>query len=601
MGADSTLVNAAFKLGQTEAGANVPNMAPLMQAQVGISAGFTKMARDAMGNHQKKKEIQRVGKSKQLKGFEKIFNNTLTSLYEQKEPLPQPFIDKLTSEIELLQEDFEGVNSYGKGDTSELARERARIMGELKRKSNEIINFRAGLEQFAIDRQNGLINEGLVKQKNISPAMMALDLKNFQKNYDAGNAEVGYDENGSIGIMVRNYGVKGKDGVETFNGEDVFVTIESLNKTFPKINLNQDAGILERQNESAKTGKVDGLKPNAVSNYNREERYSEYFDGLDTDDAISNIVARKIKGVGGMHPSFQDALSSDINIPLSILDTMFYDDDGERVEVGLLFKDLDLDGVDGITQKDHDLAEKMGGEAFEMFETNLDAMIDVITNVNNPAFDRERSAGMLAEYLTSMDEEKYNAGFDAAVKSKEKTTDRDGLTQSYGFRTYGQLQGIWDLIDAGGAIIKGPDGTRWLDQGDGTWKHDGSEVVLDKNGLKDQFELNHLPKFGTADDGDLPPVVNTIAESDLTFDIFKGSAEAALDKLLALKYDGINYSKMTSTGMFGSVLSGTKTLDTIKVFSGDNEIILDFSRNDEESARVQLDKLNNFIEQHRKK
>ena len=500
MGADSTLVNAAFKLGQTKAGANVPNMAPLMQAQVGVGAGFTKMARDAMGNHQKKKEIQRVGKSKQLKGFENIFNNTLTSLYEQKEPLPQPFIDKLTSEIELLQEDFEAVNSYGKGDTSELARERARIMGELKRKSNEIINFRAGLEQFAIDRQNGLINEGLVKQKNISPAMMALDLKNFQKNYNAGNAEVGYDENGSMGIMVRNYGVKGEDGIETFNGEEVFVTIESLNKTFPKINLNQDAGILERQNESAKTGKVDGLKPNAVSNYNREVRYSEYFDGLDTDDAISNIVARKIKGVGGMNPSFQDALSSDINIPLNILDTMFYDDDGGRVEVGLLFKDLDLDGVDGITKKDHDLAEKIGGEAFEIFETNLDAMIDVITNVNNPAFDRERSAGMLADYLTSMDQEKYDAGFNAAVKSKERSAGKDekGRTLSYGYRTYAQMKEAYDIINKGGDIIKGLDGTRWLKQPDGRYKHDGSETILDKNGLKDQFELNHLPKFASA-------------------------------------------------------------------------------------------------------
>ena len=180
MGADSTLVNAAFKLGQTEAGANVPNMAPLLKAQVGISAGFTKMARDAMGNHLKKKEIQRVGKSKQLGVFEKVFTDTLTKLYEQEEPLPDEFIDAVTARVEGLQEEFEAFNTYGKGDTSVNNRERARIMGELKRKSNEIINFRAGLEQFAIDRQNGLINEGLVKQKNISPAMMALDLKNFQ-------------------------------------------------------------------------------------------------------------------------------------------------------------------------------------------------------------------------------------------------------------------------------------------------------------------------------------------------------------------------------------------------------------------------------------
>ena len=127
MAADSTLVNAAFKLGKTEAGANVPNMAPLMKAQVGISAGFTKMARDAMSNHQKKKEIERVGKSKQLGVFEKVFTDTLTKLYEQEEPLPDEFIDAVTARVESLQEEFEAFNTYGKGDTSVNNRERARI------------------------------------------------------------------------------------------------------------------------------------------------------------------------------------------------------------------------------------------------------------------------------------------------------------------------------------------------------------------------------------------------------------------------------------------------------------------------------------------
>jgi hypothetical protein len=433
MAADSTLVNAAFKLGQTEAGANVPNMAPLMQAQVGISAGFTKMARDAMGNHQKKKEIQRVGKAKQLSGFEKVFSDTLTKLYEQEEPLPDEFIDAVTNRVEKLQEEFELYNTYGKGDTSENNRARARIMGELKRVTNEVINFRGGLEKFAIDRENGLLNEGECAESDIASSQQAIDMRNFSKNAAAGKVEVGYGEDGKLQITSRGYYSNAGWKISGSWGDDVIVNIESLEKAFPTKDLKQDAGYLASFTESEASGKTDGLKPNAVKNYDAEQRHAEFKATLNTDAAFQNIVSRKIEGAGGNNASFKDALLSDINIPLSILDNMFYeavDNDGKpiRVEVGLLFKDLDLDGVNGITQKDHDLAEKMGGEAFAMFETNLDAMIDVITNVKNPAFDRERSAGMVADYLTSMDQEKYNAGFDVAVKSKEKTTKTGNYT-----------------------------------------------------------------------------------------------------------------------------------------------------------------------------
>ena len=396
MAADSTLVNAAFNLGKSRAGANTPNMAPLMRAQVGISAGFLKMAEGAMGEHLKKKEIQRVGKAKQLGGFEKVFSDTLTKLYEQEEPLPDEFIEAVSLRVEELQEEFELYNTYGKGDTSENNRARARIMGELKSVTNEVVNFRGGLEKFAVDRENGLINDGECAESSIAPAQQAIDMRNFSKNAADGKVEVGYGEDGRLQIISRNYNYSAGSMVEDPNnpgkmiqagestwGDDVIVNIESLEKAFPTKDTKQDASILASLTESGRTGNVDGLKPNAVSSYNRDQRRSEYLDSFKTDGDISNIVSRKIEGVGGNNPSFKDALLSDINIPLSILDNMFYeavDNDGNpiRVEVGLLFKDLDLDGVEGINQKDYDLAEQLGGDAFKDFETNLDAMIDVI-------------------------------------------------------------------------------------------------------------------------------------------------------------------------------------------------------------------------------
>ena len=68
MAADSTLVNAALKLGVSRAGANTPNMAPLAKAQVGISAGFLKMAEGAMGAL-KEKRNKKSWESQTVKGF----------------------------------------------------------------------------------------------------------------------------------------------------------------------------------------------------------------------------------------------------------------------------------------------------------------------------------------------------------------------------------------------------------------------------------------------------------------------------------------------------------------------------------------------------
>lgn len=407
MAADASLVNASFNLGKARAGANTPNMAPLMQANVGISASFLKIAEGAMGNYKKKQEIKRVGKEKQLKGFEKIFSNTLQSLYEQEEPLPQSFVDMLTERVEGLQTEFETYNTYGKGDTAENNRQRARLTGELKRITNEINNFRGGLMKFGIDRKQGLLNEGLIKQGDIAPAQQVLDLVNFDKNVAEGNLIPSYGEDGKIQILS-----KGEWG-------EVIVTMESLNKAFPPIDTVQDTNILNRQTESGNTGKADGLKQNPTNNYDYDQRYSEYLDGLDTDDAVSNIVARKIKGVGGNNPSFKDALLSDITIPIEVLDNMFYDDDGERVEVGLVFKEqLDIDGKEGITSEDYDMAKNLGEDALAAFEENLDKMIDAITNDENIAYDRGTTAKLLATYLTNMDKEKYDNNYNAAVKSK---------------------------------------------------------------------------------------------------------------------------------------------------------------------------------------
>ena len=501
MAADSSLVNASFNLGKARAGANTPNMAPLIKANVSTGASFLKIAQGAMGGYKKKQEIKRVGKEKQLKGFEKIFNNTLESLYEQEEPLPQPFIDMLTERVEGLQAEFETYNTYGKGDTAENNRQRARMTGELKRITNEIQNYRGGLMQFAIDRKQGLLNDGLIKQGNIAPAQQVLDLANFNKNVAAGLLVPSYGEDGKIQVLsIGEWG-------------EVIVTMESLNKAFPPINTVQDTNILEKLTESGETGRLDGLKQNPTSNYDYDQRYSEYLDDLDTDGAVSNIVARKIKGVGGNNPSFKDALLSDITIPVEILNNMFVDENNDQInDLNELFKLLDIN-PDGVLDE-KDLA---AGDEIPGFEKNLDAMIDAITNEENPAYSRSSTAKMLATYLTKMDEEKYKNNYNTSVKSKQKNTDEP--TKSIVLEVYRSFESQDNILDLAldGGIINSWNGYEWIPDPDkpGNYKNIGLDETYPLGnllrgryfGLGDRITKRNLP-FTSGFPEDLNPPNN---------------------------------------------------------------------------------------------
>jgi len=583
MGADRTLVDAAFKEATSRASGDVLNMKPMYDSNVANSSKAFKVIDSAMNKYIAKKELSRAGVRKQMAGFQAQADAGVKNMYAQDEPMPDIFMNAFQKKITDLQEEFELYNTYGKGDTSENSQARARIMGELKRVTNKATNFRAGTEIFLDSIDN--INEGEVNAKDIAGSQQALDFANYAKLVREGKiSKVEYGENG-IEITSKGYY---SDASGSW-GEEV-VSLASLKAKFPQKNLKHHAQIFKTRNDYVAQGEIAANKTNPENDYNEKEANEAFTKQVNTEEKFKNVVSSRIDGLS--ESSFKVNLEKNLQIPLSVLENMYYTEDGSRVEIGQVYKDLNL--VDDGVIDEKDIAAGKGNTAFEQ---NLDSLIDALTNVDNPAFDIGLSAPMLGGYLGEIAKSDYEEMFNKTTKANEpKKSDRDGLTNSYGFRTYGQLQGIWNLINAGGEIIKGPDGTRWLDQGNGTWKHDSSDVILDKNGLKDQFELNHLPNFEAANN-DLPPVVNTIAESDLTFDIFKGSASAAYDKLNALKYNGINYSTMTTSFMG----INKKTEDNIKVFSGDNEIILDFSRDGEESARVQLEKLNAFIEQHRKK
>ena len=102
-------------------------------------------------------------------------------------------------------------------------------------------------------------------------------------------------------------------------------------------------------------------------------------------------------------------------------------------------------------------------------------MIDVITNVNNELFDRTTTAGLLADYLTSMDEEKYNTNFNIAKKSKEKVNDKNNQQNIVlgTYRTYSEQAAVLDKATRGEPINDWA-GNEWVPDPDipGNYKYD---------------------------------------------------------------------------------------------------------------------------------
>ena len=130
--------------------------------------------------------------------------------------------------------------------------------------------------------------------------------------------------------------------------------------------------------------------------------------------------------------------------------------------------------------------------------------IDAVTNVDNDFFNLGVSNQILEDQLTNAGLNNHTAHWkkinDEKAIKEQKALDagkskRDGLTLSYGFRTWGQMKSQYDQINAGTDIIKGGDGTIWNKQKNGTYKLKGGEEVRTPNQLKDHLELNHLDSF----------------------------------------------------------------------------------------------------------
>tara|TARA_B110000211_G_scaffold31460_1_gene31921 strand:+ start:5926 stop:7794 length:1869 start_codon:yes stop_codon:yes gene_type:complete len=475
MGADRTLVDAAFKEATTKYSGDVINMKPMYDSNLASMNKAFSTINSAMDIYSGKKELNRAGVRKQMASFQAQADSLIKGMYAQDEPLPDAFVDAFRGKIESLQEEFELHNTYGKGDTSENSQARNRIMGELKRVTNQAMNFRAGTE-IALDNLKNVDPGSFKDERGISAHMQAFNFENYEQLVADGKIKVIYGKNG-IEIISKGYDTRtisvpltnpseqfldaGSDNMmdaEESYGEEVTITLASFNEMFKPVDLKSHAALLEDLNNATKNAVAAGGKQNAENDYNVEEYNALFTSHVDTEEKFRNFAKSKIKGVYEIKESFKVSLENKLNIPITVLQNMVIDIDGDGKidDMDVILKELNLAEDEYINTDD--LAKGQGNAAFEK---NIDALIDALTETTHPAFDIGVSAPMLGKYLGTINENRYNTAFDKAKKANSKSTDVDQRNIVLGtYRSWESQDGILDLASSGG-VINSWDGNEW--------------------------------------------------------------------------------------------------------------------------------------------
>ena len=471
MGADSTLVTAAFKEAISRAGVDVPNLKPLYESNVKIGKGYLDIVTGALDEFKKDEEALRIGKENQLSGFKEIMNNNYKKLFEGKETMPQEVVDAVDAEVRRLQDEFEAVNTYGKGDTVENERARMRISGELKKIINQAIDARATFGVLGQDTKTW--NDGAIKG-DVEAMKRMFNLDTIDKD---DNVSVYFDDNHKLTFRVIDHikrGGFGKDGFYQETVGDVSYNMDQLRKNIPEANLKADAAILKTLNSVEEQAKKAGEV--GVNNWSEDEINIIFAKQIQTKEDFTNLAFRRLDDID--EQSFKTNLMENMDIAISTMNVTFQN----------MFKSMDVVDDGKINSEDF---EKHADKA--LFKMNYKKMIDVLTDVDNDNFNLDRSKNLLAEYFTGFAEQKYESSYDAAYEEANPTINPKNIIGNY---KIGGARGVYDptggplgtgfrsvgwknnqQLNVNAQIIKMKKGQTFKDYLGNTWRMGGSGKI----------------------------------------------------------------------------------------------------------------------------
>jgi len=452
MAADPTLVRAAFTEASTRYGGDVLDQSKLYQSTKDISARYGLVISEALNVYNNRKKEKNALIDTQLNAFKKIAETQLQKVYNQGNPLDDKIISAIETRIEELQDEFELVNSTGDEDTKENKRARRKIIAELNRITSNAINLRANMQEFMENAKN-IDYDMIYEPELLRYATDVIDLDNYSNRDDI---QVSYDDKGII-----------------FTVDGNTMSFDDLQRFFPKANLKVDNAMATIGGETA----LEAVKDAEIgkTNYDIRRKREELLESIKETEDIPNAI-RKLEKTGHTQ-SFKQALINDFAISQSVLNNMFYIDNGEKIDVGgALLTELDIvkDGV--INEKDIQAA--LDSDDYATFEANMDVLIDAIVNPNNPAFDLQTTKSLIADYyigsedgsVIGLDQQAYNQVYETAEFNIQKRNNPEGkdpnVVLTAGNRNYKKsvVDSKYDNIMAKDTTVEDFYGNMWTPQ-----------------------------------------------------------------------------------------------------------------------------------------
>jgi len=401
MAADRTLVDAAFKEATSRAGVDVPNLKPLYDSNTENMKSYLGIATDAMKEYKVEKETLRLGKNAQLSEFKKIMDKNYAKIVERKETMPQEIVNAVDTEVKRLQDEFEAVNTYGKGDTVENEKARTRITADLQRVISEAVDARATFQILSENKDAWHVNA--IKNETIAPMMLMMDLDNMDMD---DNVSVSF-VNGKLTFNAKNYSQVDDGFGNMVMGGDMSYNLSQMRENLPTINAKKQSAVTDIYKTIVSQGEQDA-KGDGRPMLNDEELLSNIDAVIDTKEDFRDLALTRIKGVN--KESLVSALQNTnpekgASISLDLLESTFL----------ATFKLTDADGdgdIDLQDMNDPKVVDK------ELFKANFDKMVNVLTDINyvdpnNPEvkFDLERSKKVLVNHLKNDITKRYNYTF----------------------------------------------------------------------------------------------------------------------------------------------------------------------------------------------
>ena len=410
MAIDNKLIEASFKHSLSQAKVTTPDLTPLYQSTIDATASYYKAMDNVFKGYIELEQKMEVGRHKQLTEFQKTLQKQKEKLVDKGETMSQKVVDALDMEIRRLQEEFMAVNTYGRDDNIENQRARTRLSAELERVINEAYNARQTFELLYEQKDSWIDGSLDVDVMAAQNKMMGVDIDNDP------DVHVGFID-GKLTFYARNFkkayrSVRNPDPTsivgfvteEYMTGEAVF-NIDQMRENFPAALLEKDNQIIALVNDIEQQA-FDRGKANESSNLNIDEVLSQLDVIIQTPEHFRSLGLRRV-GMGGSNrnitlgrPSFLTELkfSGKYGIQLELMDATFKEMFEEMIEA------FGGDGV--IDQNDIENAANP-----RIFRENYNEMIKVLTDIENPNFNLERSKKLLIGHFKEIIEEKYKASY----------------------------------------------------------------------------------------------------------------------------------------------------------------------------------------------